>query len=199
MIKSTIPPFPLTINMIFRHGRNMYGSSEVVTFDGEKTRRKTFAEVADRVDQLGAALRRLGVKEGDRVATFSWNHQEHLEAYLAVPALGAVLHTLNVRLFLDQLKYIINHAEDKVIIVDDSLVPVFAQLVGSLDTVEKLIVVGSGDASALGEHLRYEELLAEEATGFDWPELDENAAAAMCYTSGTTGNPKGVVYSHRST
>jgi fatty-acyl-CoA synthase len=112
--------------------------------------------------------------------------------------MGAVLHTLNLRLFPDQLTYIVNHAEDRVIIVDDSLVPLLARVARDLKTVEQYIVIGDGDATPLGEVLRYEELLAAEKSGFAWPDIDERAAAAMCYTSGTTGNPKGVVYSHRS-
>jgi fatty-acyl-CoA synthase len=122
-----------------------------------------------------------------------------MEAYFAIPCMGAVLHTLNLRLFPDQLSYIINHAEDRAIIVDDSLVPLLARVAKDLRTVERFIVVGQGDASPLGEVLRYDDLLAGETAGFDWPEIDERSAAAMCYTSGTTGNPKGVVYSHRST
>ena len=122
-----------------------------------------------------------------------------MEAYLAVPSMGAVLHTLNIRLFPEQLAYVINHAEDKVIIVDASLIAVLGHVFDELKTVETVIVVGEGDTTVLGPTLSYETLLAAEETGFDWPELDERTAAAMCYTSGTTGNPKGVVYSHRST
>jgi fatty-acyl-CoA synthase len=151
------------------------------------------------MEKLASALSRLGVERHDRVATFAWNNQEHLEAYLAVPSMGAVLHALNIRLFPEQLSYVINHAEDRVIIVDDSLIPLLARVVPELRSVKHFIVVGDGDASALGANvMRYEELLAAESAGFDWPELDEREAAAMCYTSGTTGNPKGVVYSHRS-
>ena len=116
-----------------------------------------------------------------------------------MPSMGAVLHTLNIRLFPEQLAYVIDHAEDKVIIVDGSLIPLLARVFDGLKTVETVIVVGDGDTTPLGETLAYEELLAAEEPGFDWPELDERDAAAMCYTSGTTGNPKGVVYSHRST
>ena len=148
---------------------------------------------------MAAALQRIGVREGDRVGTFCWNNQGHLEAYLAIPCMGAVLHTLNIRLPAEQLAYVVNHAEDKVIIVDDSLIPLLAAIKDELKTVETIIVVGEGDGSALGETLSYETLLAAEEPGFAWPVLDERSAAAMCYTSGTTGNPKGVVYSHRST
>ena len=130
-----------------------------------------------------------------------WNNQPHLEAYLAVPSMGAVLHTLNLRLFPEQLAYVINHAEDKVIIVDAMLVPLLARVRGQLTTVKHVIVAdGDGSADAIfGPTSDYEELVTAEEPGFDWPQLDERQAAAMCYTSGTTGNPKGVVYSHRST
>ncbi|HEV7862161.1 MAG TPA: long-chain fatty acid--CoA ligase [Acidimicrobiia bacterium] len=197
---STMQDFPLTISAIFRHGRSVFGQSEVVTFEGESCRRATFAQVADRADRLASALARLGIREGDRVGTFAWNNQEHLEAYMAVPSMGAVLHTLNLRLFPEQLTYIANHAEDRVILVDASLIPLLARVAAELKTVEQFVVVGEGDASALGDNvLSYEELLAAEPGGYDYPEVDERSAAAMCYTSGTTGNPKGVVYSHRST
>ncbi|MET0275752.1 MAG: long-chain fatty acid--CoA ligase [Acidimicrobiia bacterium] len=206
-MQSTMQDFPLTVGMIFRHGRTVHRDSEVVTFEGHKSRRATFAEVADRAQLLAAALRRLKVDVGDRVGTLAWNHQEHLEAYFAIPGIGAVLHTLNLRLFPDQLRYIINHAEDKAIIVDDSLIPLLAPMVAKLSTVEHYVVIGDGDISELTNAVadtsatvhRYGELLAAESPGYQWPEIDEYAAAAMCYTSGTTGNPKGVVYSHRST
>jgi fatty-acyl-CoA synthase len=190
--------FPLTVTSLFKHGARVYGDSEVVTWMGDSSRRATYTEVAQRVEKLAAALKRLGIEQGERVATFCWNTQEHQEAYLAVPAMGAVLHALNIRLFPEQMAYVINHAEDKIIIVDDSLIPLLARVKDELKTVEHFIVVGDGDASPLGDVLRYEELLAAETTGFDFPDVDELAAAAMCYTSGTTGNPKGVVYSHRS-
>jgi len=191
---------PLLIRDILTHGRKVYAGSTVATWEGDHARTATFAEIGDRADKLAAALTRLGIREGDRVGTFCWNTQEHLEAYLAVPAMGAVLHTLNIRLFPEQLVYVVNHADDRVIIIDDSLVPLLAKVVTQLRTVEHVIVVGMGDASALGrEVLRYEDLIAAEEPGFEYPDIEENAAAAMCYTSGTTGNPKGVAYSHRST
>jgi fatty-acyl-CoA synthase len=200
---STMQDFPLSVGMIFRHGRSVFGDSEVVTFEGDSSRRASFGEVADRIDQLAAALRRLGVDAGDRVATFAWNTQEHLEAYFAIPCVGGVLHTLNIRLFPDQLVYIVNHAEDKIVVVDGTLVPLLAKLAPELSSVEHYLVVGEADTAPLegnrAQVLRYADLLAAEEPGIAYPEIDERAAAAMCYTSGTTGNPKGVVYSHRST
>ena len=196
---STMQDHPLVISDLFEHGRRVYADSEVVTFDGTGVRRATFAQVGERALKLAAALYRLGVRPEDRVGTFCWNSQEHLEAYLAVPSMGAVLHTLNIRLFPEQLAYVINHGADRVILVDDSLVPLLARVAPQLRTVEHVVVIGDGDASALGKVLRYEELLARETPEYAWPELDERSAAAMCYTSGTTGDPKGVAYSHRST
>jgi len=196
----TMQDRPLTITSILEHGRKVHAGSEVATFTGDGVRRAPFARVADRAERLAAALRRLGIREGDRVATFCWNTQEHLEAYFAIPCMGAVLHTLNIRLFPDQLTYIVRHARDRVILVEDVLVPVLARIAADLDPVEHLVVIGDGDAAALGKKvLHYETLLAAERPGDAWPAIDESTAAAMCYTSGTTGNPKGVVYSHRST
>ena len=198
-MKSTMQDAPLLVSDILRHGQRVHGDSSVITVEAGGHRSATFAEVATRAEKLAAALTRLGVQHGDRVGTFCWNNQGHLEAYLAVPSMGAVLHTLNVRLPADQLAYVINHAEDRLIIVDASLIPLLAGVRDDLKTVETIIVAGEGDTTPLGETLSYERLLAAEEPGFEWPVLDERSAAAMCYTSGTTGYPKGVVYSHRST
>jgi fatty-acyl-CoA synthase len=191
---------PLTVQHIVDRMRRLYWDSEVVTLRDEgKTTRASYGEVADRVGRLCAALAELGIEEGDRVATFAWNSQEHLEVYLAAPSMGAVLHTLNIRLAGEQLTYIANHAEDKVVFVDDSLVPVLEKVAPTFETVKHFVVIGGGDAGSLPNVLRYEELLAAQSAEFDYPEIDDRMAAALCYTSGTTGNPKGVLYSHRST
>src|SRR3712207_359984 len=190
--------FPLTVKHILDRMRTVYGDSEVATLTDDGVERATYAEVGDRVDRLAKVLGKLGVEQGDRVGTFCWNTQQHLELYMAIPCVGAVLHPLNIRLFPEQLTYVANHAQDKVVFVDESLIPVLAKVAGDLETVEKFVVIGDADASGLpGEVLRYEELLKAEEPGFDYPELDERQAAGLCYTSGTTGNPKGVMYTHR--
>ncbi len=196
---STMQDEPLVLRSILEHGRKVHAGKKIITFTGDGYDEATFAEVSDRADRLAAALVRLGVQVGDRVGTFMWNNQTHLEAYLAVPCMGAVLHTLNIRLFPEQLAYVINHAEDKVIIVDASVAPLLARVREQLTTVETIIVKGPGETAGLGDTVDYDALLAAEQPGFDYPDVDERDGAAMCYTSGTTGNPKGVMYSHRST
>ena len=197
--------FQLTLNHIRRRMRSCNLGAELVTLTGEgSVKRATHAELTDRIDRLARALVRLGVQQGDRVASFAWNNQSHFELYFAAPCIGAVLHTLNIRLFAEQLTYIVNHAEDRVIFVDESLVPVLAELAPSFRGVAHYVVMGGGgpDRAEIGElpnALRYEDLLEDAGPGgFDYPELDERQAAVLCYTSGTTGNPKGVLYSHRS-
>src|SRR5882762_3901677 len=192
--------FPLTLHHIRRRMRSVSPGAEVVTLTPTgAVQRASFAEVSERIDRLARALARLGIEQGDRVGTFAWNNQRHFELYFAIPCVGAVLHTLNIRLFEEQLTYIVNHAEDRVMFVDDSLVPVLERLAPSFQSVEHYVVMGDGDAGSLPGVLRYEELLEEAGPGaFDYPEVDERQAAALCYTSGTTGNPKGVLYSHRS-
>ncbi|HEX7299436.1 MAG TPA: long-chain fatty acid--CoA ligase [Solirubrobacteraceae bacterium] len=191
--------FQLTVGAIRRRLRSCYAGQEVVTLEADGPVRATYAEVADRVDRLGRVLERLGVGPGDRVGTFAWNTQRHFELYLGVPSFGAVLHTINIRLFPEQVQYIVNHAGDRVIFVDASLVEPLAKLAAGFRHDVQYVVMGDGDLDALPGALSYEALLAEAGGGeHDWPALDERAAAALCYTSGTTGNPKGVLYSHRS-
>ncbi|MBI2804339.1 MAG: long-chain fatty acid--CoA ligase [Planctomycetes bacterium] len=197
MLSTMQDSYPLNLRAIFEHGERVAADSAVVTFDGTCTRRATFAQVAQRARRLAAALVRLGIQPGDRVGTFLWNCQEHLEAYFAVPCIGAVLHTLNLRLFPEQIAYIVNHAENRAIIVDESLVPLLTGILPRLTTVQHFIVVGA-PAAFPGRAHGYEDLLMRETSDSSLPDLDERSAAAMCYTSGTTGNPKGVVYSHRS-
>jgi fatty-acyl-CoA synthase len=200
---STMNDGPLSIARIMRQGTGPHGATaEVVTWTGAEPRRSGYAEIGREAARLAHALRGLGVTGDQRVGTFMWNNAEHLTAYLAVPSMGAVLHTLNIRLFPEQLVYVANHAEDHVVLVDHTLLPLFAKLLPEMKTVRHAVVVG-GDASALEapagvEVHGYADLLAGQPDEFDWPELDERSAAAMCYTSGTTANPKGVVYSHRS-
>jgi fatty-acyl-CoA synthase len=196
---------PLTIASIMRYGTSIFGDREVVTWTGAGTRRRSYAEAGRRAAQLANALRRLGVDADQRVGTFMWNNAEHLEAYLAVPSMGAVLHTLNVRLAADDVAYIATHAEDHTVIVDASLVPAFAKILPQAPTIRNVIVSGEPLAETPGADeltgvnvYAYEELIAAEADSHPWPVLDERSAAAMCYTSGTTGHPKGIVYSHRS-
>ncbi|MEU8958809.1 long-chain fatty acid--CoA ligase [Streptomyces sp. NPDC048518] len=201
---STMQDVPLTVTRILRHGTTVHGTSQVTTWTGEGApQRRSFREIGARTARLAHALRDdLGVTDDERVATFMWNNSEHVEAYFAVPCMGAILHTLNLRLPADQLTWIVAHAADRVIIVNGSLLGLLAPLLPQLTSVEHLVVSGPGDRSVLaGCHAQvheYEELLAGKPDTYDWPELDERAAAAMCYTSGTTGDPKGVVYSHRS-
>ncbi|MBF6349458.1 MULTISPECIES: long-chain fatty acid--CoA ligase [Nocardia] len=199
---STMMDDQLSLATLLRYASTFVGDSTVSTWTGDGVRTMTYREVGADSARLANALTDLGIGRGDRVGTFMWNNNEHLVAYIAIPAMGSVLHALNIRLSPEQLIYVANHAEDQVVLVDGSLVPMFGQYLPQLKTVRHVIVV-NGDVAAVpavdGVTVHdYAELLAKYPDTFDFPVVDERSAAAMCYTSGTTGDPKGVVYSHRS-
>jgi fatty-acyl-CoA synthase len=197
-MRGTMMDYPLTLQQVFARGTRLFPDREIVTGGVSGQHRYTYREFGERVHRLANALRDLGLKPGDRVGTFAWNHHRHLELYFGVPMQGAVLHTLNIRLFHDQLSYIVNHAADRFIFVDRTLLPVIRQLQPRFETVEKLIVIDDGGDNDPGDALDYEQLLSTAAEHFAFPRLDENEAAMMSYTSGTTDEPKGVAYSHRA-
>lgn len=200
-MRSTMQDAPLSIADLVDYGTTVHSGAQVTTWTGDRPRRSSLGEVGRRTAKLAHALRELGVTGDQRVATFQWNNQEHLEAYLAVPAMGAVLHTLNIRLHGEQITYIADHAEDYVVIVDAALLPLFVPILPRLATVRHIIVAGGepGELNVEGVQVHhYEDLLEGQPESFSWPAVDERDAAAMCYTSGTTGAPKGVAYSHRS-
>ena len=201
MVEGLMQDYPLTLQHVFWRVEKLFARKEIVTKRESGIHRYTYGDLAARVHKLANALKRLGVEPGERVATLAWNNYRHLELYYAVPCMGAVLHTLNLPLFPDQLEFIVKDADDRTILVDASLLPILNKLAGKIPTVQRIIVLSDGGelpSHDLGETLDYETLLTRESDQFEWPRLDERAAAAMCYTSGTTGNPKGVVYSHRS-
>jgi fatty-acyl-CoA synthase len=207
-MRATMMDTPLTIGAILRYGTTAYASSEVVTDNPGGTRRRTYREVGARSARLANALRSLGIDADQRVGTLMWNNAEHLEAYLAIPSMGAVLHTLNLRLEPEVIGYIAEHAGDEIIIADATLVPLLARVLPHTPSIRHVIISDPDDVTAAASRPElaaagcqvhsYEDLLSAQPDTFEWPTLDERSAASMCYTSGTTGMPKGVVYSHRS-
>ncbi len=194
---------PLLISSLIDYAADIHGHIEVVSHTVEgSVHRYTWAEVRERSARLAHGLAGLGIGVGDRVGTIAWNGYRHLELYYGVSGMGAICHTMNPRLHPDQLTYIINHAEDRILCVDLTFVPLIAAVADRLETVEHVVIMTGRETmpeSSLSDLLCYEELLEGQPGEYEWPLLDENTGASLCYTSGTTGNPKGVLYSHRST
>lgn len=193
---------PLLMHSLLDRGARVAPGEEVVTATADGARRQTLAATRDRANQLAHALADAGIGVGDRVGTFMWNSSRHLEAYHAVAGMGAVLHTLNLRLSDHDLDYIVNHAQDRIVIVDADVLPLFEQLVGRLPSVEQVVVATDdgfeGWTTDLPDPVDYEAFIAGKPTEYEWPDIDERSPLGLCYTSGTTGNPKGVEYEHRS-
>ena len=201
-MKGLMQDWPLRVSTIIDHAARFHGDREIVTrsIEGPITR-TTYREVHLRARKVAQALTRLGIKEGDIVATMAWNTARHLEAWYGIMGMGAVCHTLNPRLFAEQLVYIINHAEDKIILLDLTFVPILEAIADKLPNVKSYVIMTDRahmPETKLPNVLCFEEIVEAEDGNFKWAEVDENAACGLCYTSGTTGNPKGVLYSHRS-
>lgn len=193
--------YPLTIDRILERANRMYPHKHVSTKLPDGTmHRYTYANLYRRVKRLARVLVKLGIEPGDRVATFAWNHYQHLELYFAIPGCGAVCHTLNIRLFPEQLAYVIDHAEDKIIFIDGSLLPLLERILDQVSGVQRFVLINAdpGIETQLPNVSHYEDLISEVDDDFEWVVTDENTAMGLCYTSGTTGHPKGVLYSHRT-
>ena len=191
---------PLSITAIMRFAERVYPDTEIVSqLSPTETHRYTYADAFRRARQLANALRSAGVKPGDRVGTLAWNDYRHFEVYYAVSCSGAVCHTINPRLFPEQIEYIINHAEDTLLFVDPAFLPLLENIKDKIGNIRQIIVLADEVSLETSWPVQpYETFIADQPGIFDWPELDEHTASSLCYTSGTTGNPKGVLYSHRS-
>lgn len=197
----TMQKTPLLMSRILGRGAVLDPDVEVVTMQAEGTHRQTLKQTWDRANQVAHALKKHGIEVGDRIGSFMWNNYRHLELYQAVPSMGAVLHTLNIRLSPTDLEYIINHANDRVIFADEDLLPLLEPLWEKIPCVELLVICrhGEGGESSFANQIDYEDFIAGQDSSYDWPDIDENAPMGLCYTSGTTGKPKGVMYTNRST
>ncbi len=194
---------PLMISSLIDHAARFHGDTEIVSREPDRSfHRYTYLDAQRRAKQLAKALIRLGVEKGDRIATMGWNTHRHFELYYGISGIGAVMHTINPRLYHDQISYMTNHAEDKVLFLDTSFVPTVEKLVPELTTIRHYVILAPRSMmpqTTLPNALCYEDLIEAETPEFDWPMFDERTASSLCYTSGTTGNPKGALYSHRST
>ncbi|KKN05339.1 hypothetical protein LCGC14_1088390, partial [marine sediment metagenome] len=195
--------YPLTTNTILEYGNSAFPHKKLISHLPDGTRHEyTYGDLYKRTKQLANALtKKLGINKGDIVGTFAWNHYQHVELYYAIPGVGAVCHTINIRLSPQQTEFIINHSEDKVIFIDASLVPLLEKISAKFETVEKFIIINAPEnfTTTLNNTIHYEDLVSDQSEIYEWPGLKENEACGMCYRSGTTGMPKGVLYSHRST
>lgn len=197
----TMQNTPLLMSRILGRGAKLDPEVEVVTMQANGTHRQTLQQTWDRANQVANALKAHGIETGDRIGSFMWNNYRHLELYQAIPSMGTVLHTLNIRLSPTDLEYIINHAGDRVIFADEDLLPLLEPLWGKVPCVELLVICrhGEGGESSFENQIDYEDFIAGHETTYQWPDIDETSPMGLCYTSGTTGKPKGVMYTHRST